>query len=86
MEGNTNLVLFLDEPTSGLDATNTRELVSCLHKIAQSGVTVIAVLHQPRYEVFEMFDDILLLSSGKIVYSGDFLVPFRIQLHCQSFH
>ena len=34
-------------------------------------MTVVAVLHQPRYEIFEMFDDVLLLGKGgKMVYFG----------------
>ena len=84
-------VLFLDEvkrrqfkianvkkPTSGLDATTTKEIIGCLQKIAKAGVNVIVVLHQPRYEVFRMFDDIMLLSAGKTVYFGpsDGVVPY----------
>ena len=28
------------------------------------GVTIAAVIHQPSYEIFQMFDDILLLAKG----------------------
>ena len=39
--------------------------------IASSGITVVAVLHQPRFEIFEMFDDVVLLGNGgRIVYMG----------------
>ena len=42
------LVLFLDEPTSGLDSTSSMEVCSALRKIADIGITVVTVLHQPR--------------------------------------
>ncbi len=77
-------VLFLDEPTSGLDATTTREIVGSLKKIARMGVNVVAVLHQPRYEVFQMFDDIMLLSAGKTVYFGTLVHDFPVlEFHIQ---
>ncbi|KAL3845151.1 hypothetical protein ACJIZ3_002554 [Penstemon smallii] len=47
-------LLFLDEPTSGLD--NKR--------------TVIASIHQPSSEVFELFHNLCLLSSGRTIYFG----------------
>lgn len=64
-------VLFLDEPTSGLDASAANEVCIMLQRIAKTGIPVITVIHQPRYEIFSMFDDLLLLGKGgKIVYLG----------------
>ena len=58
-------VLFLDEPTSGLDSTSSLAVLQALKRLAQlGGMTIVAVLHQPRYEIFEMFDEILLLAKG----------------------
>lgn len=37
--------------------------VGCL-QVAHMGVTIAAVIHQPSYEIFQMFDDILLLAKG----------------------
>lgn len=65
--GNCNyspLALFADEPTSGLDSTSALKVVEILKSIAAIGVTVVSVLHQPRYEIFEQFDDILLIIPG----------------------
>ena len=50
-----------DEPTSGLDATSSLEVCRALRGLADEGITVAAVLHQPRYEIFEMFHDVLLV-------------------------
>ena len=65
-------VLFLDEPTSGLDSTSSLEVCQILRGLAQDqGINVTAVLHQPRYEIFEMFHDVLLLGPGGVtVYLG----------------
>ena len=64
-------VLFLDEPTSGLDATSSLQLIKALRATAKQGITVAAVLHQPRYEMFCLFHDVLLLGKGGYtVYLG----------------
>jgi len=58
-------MLFLDEPTSGLDSASSIEVCQVLKKLAhEAGLTIVAVIHQPRYEIFEMFDDVTLLGSG----------------------
>ncbi|VDI50556.1 ATP-binding cassette sub-family G member 5-like isoform X1 [Mytilus galloprovincialis] len=63
-------ILLLDEPTTGLDSCTTRHLVSSLSDIAHNGKIVILTIHQPRSDVFKMFDKIGLLSMGEMVYFG----------------
>uniref|UniRef100_A0A6U6G2C4 Calmodulin n=1 Tax=Zooxanthella nutricula TaxID=1333877 RepID=A0A6U6G2C4_9DINO len=64
-------LLFLDEPTSGLDSTSSLAVVLSLKKMCQLGMTSIMVIHQPRYSVFTLFDDVLLLGKGgRAVYLG----------------
>lgn len=64
-------VLFLDEPTSGLDSTSSLSVVHSLKKMAQLGLTSVMVIHQPRYSLFTLFDDVLLLGKGgRTVYLG----------------
>jgi ABC-2 type transporter len=63
-------LICLDEPTSGLDSTAANSLVQTLRDLADSGKTVIAVIHQPNQHVFSKFDDILLVSEGKQMYFG----------------
>lgn len=64
-------ILFLDEPTSGLDSSSSMCVCSALRDMASVGITVIAVIHQPRYEIFNMFHRVLLLAKGgKLVYYG----------------
>ena len=65
------VVLFLDEPTSGLDSAGSLSVVTALRSIADLGLTIALVLHQPRYEIFAQFDDLLLLGrGGRTVYAG----------------
>ena len=63
-------IICLDEPTSGLDSTAANALVQTLRGLADSGKTVIAVIHQPNQHVFSKFDDVLLVSEGKQMYFG----------------
>ncbi|RYH27453.1 ATP-binding cassette domain-containing protein [archaeon] len=62
--------LFADEPTSGLDCFQAERVVQLLRNIAEKGSTVIFSIHQPRASIFELFQDITLLSEGRVVYSG----------------
>jgi energy-coupling factor transporter ATP-binding protein EcfA2 len=64
-------VLLLDEPTSGLDATTAAELMGVLRDLAGArGLTIVASVHAPSETVFEAFDQLLLLSKGRLVYGG----------------
>lgn len=64
-------LLALDEPTSGLDSTTSSNLCDALRQLADTGVNVAAVVHQPKIEILEMFSNVLLLGpGGKTVYMG----------------
>lgn len=41
-----------------------------LRGLSRDGRTVLASIHQPSSEVFELFDQLYLLSGGKTVYFG----------------
>ncbi|KAK2611957.1 hypothetical protein QQS21_002063 [Conoideocrella luteorostrata] len=63
-------VLFLDEPTTGLDATSAFQLVRTLKSLARKGRTVITIVHQPRSEIWDLFDNLIVLSKGGPIYAG----------------
>lgn len=64
-------ILFLDEPTSGLDAYNAFNVVESLIKLSRSfNRTVVFTIHQPRSNIVALFDKLVLLASGRLVYSG----------------
>lgn len=61
---------FLDEPTSGLDSYAAERVAKVLRALADEGKTIICVVHQPSSLVFDLFDDLVLLSEGQVMYSG----------------
>lgn len=64
-------ILFLDEPTSGLDSAASYEVMNFVRNIAKKyKVLVIASIHQPSTTTFELFDKLMLLSKGQVVYNG----------------
>ncbi len=64
-------VLFMDEPTSGLDATAASDILQGLKKMSSLGMNIITVIHQPRYSIFSLFDDVMLLcKGGMLAYLG----------------
>eukprot|EP01084_Bolivina_argentea_P231665 390609_1 len=66
---NPNIVIA-DEPTSGLDSASAYSTMLLLKKLANKGKTVMACIHQPSSEIFDVIDRILILAKGKVVYEG----------------
>ncbi|KAJ3109362.1 hypothetical protein HK100_003303, partial [Physocladia obscura] len=65
------LSIYLDEPTSGLDSTAALDVVNIMSSISRLGLTIVAVIHQPRLEIFEAFDDVLMIAPGGLTaYMG----------------
>ncbi|MCO5595596.1 hypothetical protein L7F22_049641 [Adiantum nelumboides] len=63
--------LFMDEISTGLDSSTTFQIVKCLHQsVHVMDGTMLVSLFQPAPETFELFDDIILLSEGQVVYQG----------------
>lgn len=63
--------LFMDEISTGLDSSTTYQVVKCMQQIAHlTESTIFMSLLQPDPETFNLFDDIILLSDGQIVYQG----------------
>jgi ABC-type multidrug transport system ATPase subunit len=62
--------IFADEPTSGLDCFQAQNVVNLFKQLAAKGNTVIFSIHQPRASIYSLFDDITLLSEGRVIYSG----------------
>jgi hypothetical protein len=70
-------VLFLDEPTSGLSSEDALLVMKLLRKLADSGKTIVLVIHQPSLEVFQLMDNLAVVSkdagspdAGRLVYYG----------------
>ena len=63
-------VLLVDEGTSGLDASHALRVMRSLKRLAHGGTTVVVTVHQPRANIFRLFDRLLLLHKGRPVYCG----------------
>jgi ABC-type multidrug transport system ATPase subunit len=71
MAVNQPAALLLDEPTAGLDASIANELIGTLATLAAtSGITICMIVQQPRPEIFERIDHLILMQNGSIVYEG----------------
>lgn len=64
-------IIFLDEPTSGLDSEISFEVMDAVRNISDQNRTVCATIHQPSPETFGLFDHILLMAHGMVVYFGE---------------
>ncbi|XP_068663114.1 pleiotropic drug resistance protein 3-like [Aristolochia californica] len=63
--------LLMDEISTGLDSSTTFQIVAYLQQLVHiTDVTALISLLQPAPETYDLFDDILLMAEGKIVYHG----------------
>jgi ABC-type multidrug transport system ATPase subunit/ABC-type multidrug transport system permease subunit len=64
-------IIFLDEPTSGLDSFSAYNIISLLKNIATSkNKIIITTIHQPSYDIFEMFDKLMIITKGNTIYNS----------------
>ncbi|KAG5899972.1 hypothetical protein JTB14_034542 [Gonioctena quinquepunctata] len=83
-------IMFLDEPTSGLDSSSATQCVQVLKKLARGGRTIVCTIHQPNASLYELFDHVFVVASGRCVYQGattstvEYLSSFGLQ--CPKYH
>ncbi|CAM6029266.1 unnamed protein product [Sphagnum balticum] len=71
-------IIFMDEPTSGLDARAAAIVMRTVRNTVDTGRTVVCTIHQPSIDIFEAFDELLLLKRGGcVIYMG----PLGYQSH-----
>ncbi|KAK4279543.1 hypothetical protein QN277_011310 [Acacia crassicarpa] len=64
-------IIFMDEPTSGLDARAAAIVMRTIRNTVDTGRTVVCTIHQPSIDIFEAFDDLLLMKrGGQVIYTG----------------
>jgi len=63
--------LLVDEISTGLDSSTTYQIVNSIRQSIHilQGTAVISLL-QPAPETYDLFDDIILISDGQVVYHG----------------
>ncbi|KAL4352228.1 hypothetical protein GQ457_06G011560 [Hibiscus cannabinus] len=64
-------IIFMDEPTSGLDARAAAIVMRTVRNTVDTGRTVVCTIHQPSIDIFEAFDELLLMKrGGQVIYFG----------------
>ncbi|KAM0032056.1 putative ABC-type sulfate transporter [Helianthus debilis subsp. tardiflorus] len=64
-------IIFMDEPTSGLDARAAAIVMRAVRNTVDTGRTVVCTIHQPSIDIFESFDELLLMKrGGQVIYAG----------------
>ena len=69
-------VLFLDEPTSGLSSYDALQVVRLLRQLSSNGKTVILTIHQPSLDIYQQFDNLIMVSRDKGASSSGALAYF----------
>jgi len=65
-------VLFVDEPTSGLSSRDSENIMDLLKELTLRGKLIFVVIHQPSSDIFNLFDQLLLLDQGGMpIYYGN---------------
>ncbi|KAL2608805.1 hypothetical protein R1flu_027378 [Riccia fluitans] len=64
-------IVFMDEPTSGLDARAAAIVMRTVRNTVDTGRTVVCTIHQPSIDIFDAFDELLLMKrGGEVIYAG----------------
>lgn len=64
-------LLLLDEPTSGLDSKCALEVMLAVRAFCDTGRSAVVTIHQPRNDIFALFDKVTVLFRGSIaMYSS----------------
>ncbi|KAM7522495.1 hypothetical protein LguiA_012397 [Lonicera macranthoides] len=64
-------IIFMDEPTSGLDARAAAIVMRTVRNTVDTGRTVVCTIHQPSIDIFEAFDELMLMKrGGQVTYAG----------------
>ncbi|XAR64951.1 Iron-chelate-transporting ATPase [Bertholletia excelsa] len=64
-------IIFMDEPTTGLDARAAAIVMRTVRNTVDTGRTVVCTIHQPSIDIFEAFDELLLMKrGGQVIYAG----------------
>ncbi len=49
---------------------SARQVVRVLKTLAEHGRTVVFTIHQPAQEIYHEFDDLYVMTAGRVAYFG----------------
>lgn len=64
-------LLLIDEPTTGLPIKDVASMLMTFREMVNQDKTVVATIHQPSAAAFRVFDTVMLLSRGRVIYHGN---------------
>ncbi|KAL3657130.1 hypothetical protein V7S43_017924 [Phytophthora oleae] len=71
MEFGMKYISLMDEISTGLDSAATYDIINTQRSVAHRlKKTVVIALLQPSPEVFSLFDDVMILNEGELMYHG----------------
>jgi ABC-type multidrug transport system ATPase subunit/ABC-type multidrug transport system permease subunit len=71
MQFGQKYMTLMDEISTGLDSAATYDIIKTQRSIAKNlHRTVLIALLQPAPEVFELFDNVLIMNEGEMMYNG----------------
>ena len=59
------------EPTTGLDSSMSLDVMESVKNLANQKRTVLCTIHQPSPATYSLFNKLLLLACGRVIYFGD---------------
>jgi ABC-type multidrug transport system ATPase subunit len=63
-------LVMIDEPFTALDIKSVAIIMNALRDLVNQDKTVICSVHEPSFALYELFDSLMLLSYGRIIYHG----------------
>ncbi|RLN89373.1 hypothetical protein BBJ28_00026777, partial [Nothophytophthora sp. Chile5] len=79
MQFGQKFITLMDEISTGLDSAATYDIIQTQRSIAKNmHKTIVIALLQPAPEVFALFDNVLILNEGEMMYNGprEDVVPY----------
>ncbi len=53
-----------------MDSFTAEKVITVLRELAAQGRTIVCTIHQPNSQIFHLFDRLVLLAKGRLVYNG----------------
>ena len=63
-------MLLCDEPSSGLDSLTAHGVLTVIKGLTLSGITICSTIHSPLPLTFQLFDTLIVIQRGRLVYFG----------------
>jgi len=64
-------IIVLDEPTAGLDYRSKQRILDIIKELVEEGHTVIIVSHDVEFLANKLFNRIVVMSGGRVLFDGD---------------